>query len=46
MWGLPGAVDQDITRVVAGIANTALLPGAAATAAAALLGALWAADAS
>jgi ethanolamine ammonia-lyase large subunit len=29
-WGQSGKVDHDITRVVAGIANTALLPDAAA----------------
>ncbi|MFN9719996.1 MAG: ethanolamine ammonia-lyase subunit EutB [Planctomycetota bacterium] len=29
-WGTPGKVDHNITKVVSGIANTALLPGAAA----------------
>ncbi len=41
-WARPGGVDHDITRVVAGVANTALPPGDAARTAAALLGALWA----
>ena len=45
LWGRVGKVDHDITRVVAGIANTALLPADAAMTAAALLDALWAADA-
>jgi ethanolamine ammonia-lyase large subunit len=44
-WGQLGKVDHDITRVVAGIANTALLPDAAARTAVALLDTLWAADA-
>lgn len=37
VWGRPGMVDHDITRVVAGIANTALRPEAGAATVAALL---------
>lgn len=44
-WGQPGKVDHDITKVVAGIAHTALLPEAAAHTTAALLATLWEADA-
>ena len=40
-WGQPDKVDHDITKVVAGIANTALLPAAAARTTAALLSTLW-----
>jgi len=41
VWGQPGKVDHDITKVMAGIANTALLPAAAARTTAALLATLW-----
>lgn len=40
-WGNPGTVDHDRTRVVAGIANTALLPGTAAEDVVRILGQIW-----
>jgi ethanolamine ammonia-lyase large subunit len=43
-WGIPGKVDHDITRVVAGIANTALRPDQAATTTVRLLDSLWGAE--
>ena len=36
-WGTPGKIDHDITKVVSGIANTALLPSAGADETARLL---------
>jgi ethanolamine ammonia-lyase large subunit len=39
-WGKPGKIDHDITKVVSGIATTALLPPAAADETAGLLGRL------
>jgi len=41
VWGQPGSVDHDRTRVVAGIANTALLPGKAAEDVVRILGEMW-----
>lgn len=41
-WGKAGKVDHDITRVVAGIANTALAPAKAADDAARILKGRWA----
>ena len=41
-WGTPGAVDHDVTRVVAGVADTALPPRSGASAAARILGEMWA----
>lgn len=41
VWGQPGSVDHDRTRVVAGIANTALMPGKAAEDVVRILGENW-----
>ena len=41
IWALPGRVDHDITRVVAGIGNTALLPARGAEETVRLLDSLW-----
>ncbi|MGA8892440.1 MAG: ethanolamine ammonia-lyase subunit EutB, partial [Anaeromyxobacteraceae bacterium] len=41
-WGTPGKVDHDITRVVAGIATTALTPRLAAGASLRILREMWA----
>ena len=43
LWARSGKVDHDITRVVAGIANTALQPDLAADNAARILRGMWAA---
>ncbi len=40
-WARPGAVDHDITRVVAGVANTALAPGLGAQNALRILRDMW-----
>jgi ethanolamine ammonia-lyase large subunit len=41
VWGTPGKVDHQFTRVVAGIANTALVPTQAADDAARILQQMW-----
>jgi ethanolamine ammonia-lyase large subunit len=41
IWGIPGRVDHDRTRVVAGIANTALVPQRAADDVTRILGRMW-----
>ena len=41
IWALPGRVDHDITRVVAGIGNTALVPARGAEETVRLLDSLW-----
>lgn len=41
IWGMPGRVDHDITRVVAGIANTALIPARGVEETVRLLNSLW-----
>ena len=42
VWAVPGQVDHDRTRVVAGIANTALPPQRAAEDVARILSQMWA----
>lgn len=44
VWGQPGKVDHDITRVVAGIAQTALKPTDAARTTCSILSAMWKED--
>lgn len=41
LWEQPGKVDHDITRVVAGIAQTALIPEKAAAETVSILGRMW-----
>jgi len=40
-WGTPGKVDHDVTRVVAGIATTALAPDPAAERAVRIFREMW-----
>lgn len=44
IWGQPDKVDHDITRVVAGIARTALAPEKAAAETVSILGRMWKED--
>ena len=41
-WGIPGRTDHNVTRVVSGVADTALQPAAAAQASAKIIEELWA----
>jgi len=43
-WSIPGRVDHDITRVVSGVADTALHPDAAAQASVKIIEELWGAE--
>jgi ethanolamine ammonia-lyase large subunit len=42
IWGVPGRTDHNVTRVVSGVADTALQPAAAAQASAKIIEELWA----